>query len=169
MKKTVSCFLIALMAFMTLSCGKQVKQTGPDMDTDEDFASSASGGIVLTQAILDTYMETLPPFIKKAKAEGENIESAGAGWAFGAEMISLLEDHGWATPEEFLEVHTKVWTITPWLIATAKMKDQPTEMQEMFLKQYEALFEAGGMTEAEKELLVANKDKLIAALEEADK
>jgi hypothetical protein len=41
-------------------------------------------------------------------------------------------------------------------------------MQQMFLQQYEALFKSSGVTEEEKELLVKNQDRLVAAIEEAE-
>jgi hypothetical protein len=146
------------------TCGKQRKQdiTGGKAGDESSFE------VILNQALLDRYIKTLPPFIKKAKEEGKNAETMGAAWLFGEELISLLNDYGWNKPEEFGQVHTKVWAVTPWLIATSKMEGQSGEMQQMFLQQYEALFKSSGITEEEKELLVKNKDRLIAALEEAE-
>jgi hypothetical protein len=164
MKKAIMYIVVVLLLLSVFTCKKQDKQdiTGEEAGDDTSFA------ITLNQALLDKYIKTLPPFIKKAKEEGKKVETVGAGWLFGEELITLLKDYGWNKPEEFGQVHTKVWAVTPWLIATSKMEGQSNEMQEMFLKQYEALFKSSGITEEEKELLIKNQDRLIAAIEEAE-
>jgi hypothetical protein len=164
MKKIIAYSIVILLLISVCTCGKQSRQ---DM-TGAKAGEESSFEVTLNQELLDRYIKTLPPFIKKAKEEGKNAETMGAAWLFGEELIGLLNDYGWNKPEEFAQVHTKVWAVTPWLIATGKMEGQSKEMQQMFLQQYEALFKSSGVTEEEKELLVKNQDRLLAAIEEAE-
>jgi protein involved in sex pheromone biosynthesis len=118
MKKIIAYSIVILLLISVCTCGKQSRQ---DM-TGAKAGEESSFEVTLNQELLDRYIKTLPPFIKKAKEEGKNAETMGAAWLFGEELIGLLNDYGWNKPEEFAQVHTKVWAVTPWLIATGKME-----------------------------------------------
>jgi hypothetical protein len=170
MKKTVIFIFTVFLLFSLLACGQEGKKDKDIKGEDtSDSKEKLSIEITLTQALLDKYIKTLPPFAQRAREVGEDVETVGAAWLAGSEMLSLLKDYGWDTPEEFAEVHTKVWALTPWLIMSEQMKGQPDEMQEQLLEQFEGLFDDSGITEQEKQLIINNKEKLIAALEEAEK
>ena len=49
------------------------------------------------------------------------------------------------------------------------MKGQSAEVKKMFADQYEDLFKSAGVSEEEKQLVIANQDKLLKAVEEANK
>jgi hypothetical protein len=131
-------------------------------DTDEMPA------VTLTQPLLDQYLETLPPFIQKAKDIGENVNTIGAAQLGGGELAALLQEKGWADPEEFGEINAKVMMLTPWLMASQRLEGQSAETKKMVAEQFDTLFKSAGVSEAEKQLLVANQDKLMTALEKAD-
>ncbi|MBN1797907.1 MAG: hypothetical protein JW822_05000 [Spirochaetales bacterium] len=170
MKKTVMFIITVLLLLSFLACGQEGKKDadkvagGDESTTGEDLSIE----VTLTQALLDKYIKTLPPFVKRARELGEDVESMGAAWLGGAEIVALLKEYGWSTPEEFGEVHAKVWTITPWLMMSAQMEGQSDEMKETMLDQFEDLFKESDITEQEKQLLVANQDKLFAAIEAAN-
>jgi hypothetical protein len=172
MKKIGIFIITVLLLFSFLACGQEGKK---DADKVAGGNESSSGEdlsfeVTLTQALLDKYMKTLPPFIKRAEELGEDVEAmGGAAWLAGGEIVALLKDYGWSTPEEFGEVHAKVWTITPWLMVSAQMEGQSDEMKETMLDQFEDLFKESGITEQEKQLLIANQDKLFAAIEAANR
>jgi hypothetical protein len=169
-KSNITVLITVLVLFSFLACGQEgKKETGKDTGGDESGAKeSASFEVTLTQALIDKYIETLPPFVERAREIGEDVETVTGAWLGGAEMIALLKDHGWSTPEEFGEVHAKIWTITPWLVMSAQMEGQSEEMQEMMMEQFEDLFKESGVTEQEKQLLMDNQEKLFAAIEKAN-
>ncbi len=170
MKKIITFIITVLLLFSFLACGQEGKKDadkvagGDESSPGEDLSFE----ITLTQALLDKYIKTLPSFVKRAKEIGEDVETMGAAWLAGGEMLALLKENGWSEPEEFGQVHVKVWTLTPWMMMSAQMEGQSDEMKEKMLEQFEDLFKESGITEQEKQLIVANQDKLFAAIEAAD-
>ena len=173
MKKIITGIAIILLLLAFTACGNRGKTDGSQsQDMSGESESSGSQGekieVTLTQPLLDQYIETLPPFIQKAKDIGENATAIGAAQIGGTELAVLLQSHGWDDPETFAEVNAKVMTLTPWLVASKRMEGQPAEMKEMIAEQFDSLFENAGVSEEEKQLLIANQDKLMKAMEQAN-
>jgi len=173
MKKFLCVMSAVLLVAAFSACSKQsgADETGPRemMNGQDDSAAQAQATVTLTQELLDKYLETLPPFAQKAKEIGDNVSALGAARLIGGELVPLLQAHGWDTPESFMDVHAKIWTLVPWLLASQNMKGQSEEVKKMFADQYEDLFKSAGVSEEEKQLVIANQDKLLKAVEEANK
>jgi len=154
------------------SCGKQQQKTPADseaMEKQDADSGNESHDITLTQELIDKYIQTLPPFVKKAKELGESVNAMAMTFSAGGEMESLLKSHGWSKPEEFFDVHGKIWVLMPWLMMANQMKGQSKEMQKQIMDQYKDLFDSHDITEAEEQLLIKNQEKLFAAMEAASK
>jgi hypothetical protein len=172
MKKII--IIAAVVVFLAgfAACSKQQAQApaeGESMQQTDTVNENSSIEVTLTQALIDKYIKTLPPFVKKAKELGESADTFMTTFTAGGEIESLLKDQGWSDPQEFFKVHAKIWSLAPWLMMVEQMKGQSDAMQKQLADQFEELFKSQGVTEQEKQLLLDNQKKLADAVEEANK
>ncbi len=172
MKNVIILILAVVFLAGFSACSKQQQQApaeGESMQQTDSGNENSSLEITLTQALIDKYIETLPPFIKKAEELGESPNTLLTSVTAGGEIESLLKDQGWSEPQDFFKVHAKIWSLMPWLMMVEQMKGQSKEMQDQLADQFEELFKAHGVTEQEKQLLLDNQKKLADAVEQASK
>jgi hypothetical protein len=172
MKKIISIAAVVVFLAGFAACSKQQAQApaeGESMQQTDTVNENSSIEVTLTQALIDKYIKTLPPFVKKAKELGESADTFMTTFTAGGEIESLLKDQGWSDPQEFFKVHAKIWSLAPWLMMVEQMKGQSDAMQKQLADQFEELFKSQGVTEQEKQLLLDNQKKLADAVEEANK
>jgi ABC-type phosphate transport system substrate-binding protein len=172
MKKIIIIAAVVVFIAGFAACSKQQAQApaeGESMQQTDTANDNSSTEITLTQALIDKYIKTLPPFVKKAKELGESADTFMTTLTAGGEIESLLKDQGWSDPQDFFKVHAKIWSLAPWLMMVEQMKGQSDAMQKQLADQFEELFKSQGVTEQEKQLLLDNQKKLADAVEEANK
>jgi hypothetical protein len=172
MKKIIIIAAVVVFIAGFAACSKQQAQApaeGESMQQTDTANDNSSPEITLTQALIDKYIKTLPPFVKKAKELGESADTFMTTLTAGGEIESLLKDQGWSDPQDFFKVHAKIWSLAPWLMMVEQMKGQSDAMQKQLADQFEELFKSQGVTEQEKQLLLDNQKKLADAVEEANK
>jgi hypothetical protein len=172
MKKIIIIAAVVVFIAGFTACSKQQAQApaeGESMQQTDTANDNSSPEITLTQALIDKYIKTLPPFVKKAKELGESADTFMTTLTAGGEIESLLKDQGWSDPQDFFKVHAKIWSLAPWLMMVEQMKGQSDAMQKQLADQFEELFKSQGVTEQEKQLLLDNQKKLADAVEEANK
>jgi hypothetical protein len=172
MKKIIIIAAVVVFIAGFAACSKQQAQApaeGESMQQTDTANENSSTEITLTQALIDKYIKTLPPFVKKAKELGESADTFMTTLTAGGEIESLLKDQGWSDPQDFFKVHAKIWSLAPWLMMVEQMKGQSDAMQKQLADQFEELFKSQGVTEQEKQLLLDNQKKLADAVEEANK
>jgi hypothetical protein len=159
----------ALLVLSTAACTKQSEENTPTETLVAAPVVTPDLSITLTKPLIDRYIKTLPAYAKIAKAAGEPYENVNTVMIAKPEVVKLLKDDGWQDPQEFVNVHGKIWGVSGWIGAYDTMKGEPQSIRDTYTKtQYQPDFLKSNVSDAEKQLLWDAQPKLLQAVEKAE-